>query len=165
VAGRAAHGLAEFHQLAGAGRAVGSHLDLRSLAGHNAARFGLHLRRARALAVADIEPSLQYRLVRVVEPVALLHRDAADHLAAGVLDDADAQRLQLVIELTGDQPLPQQLRRRGRIVGEELGEDWLRRPLRHRRCRRECSEEQQCREAASGGEPRTRSGENGYIAQ
>src|SRR5205807_1005568 len=57
------HGLAEFHQLAGAGRAVGSHLDLRSLAGHDTARLGLHLRRARALAVADIAPGLQHRLV------------------------------------------------------------------------------------------------------
>jgi len=33
------------------------------------------------------------------------------------------------VELTGDQPFPQQLRRHGGIVGEELGEDWLRRPL------------------------------------
>jgi hypothetical protein len=52
---------------------------------------------------------------------------------------SEARRLQL----TGNHPLPQQLRRRGRIVGEELGEDWLPRPLRHRRRRRECSEEQQ----------------------
>jgi len=36
------------------------------------------------------------------------------------------QRLQLAVELTGDQPLPQQLRRRGRIVREKLCEDWLR---------------------------------------
>jgi 1-deoxyxylulose-5-phosphate synthase len=35
------------------------------------------------------------------------------------------------VELTGDQPAPQQLRRRRRIVRE----DWLRRPLPHRRQR------------------------------
>ena len=38
--------------------------------------------------------------------VALLHRDATDRLAAGVLDDADAQRLQLAVALTEDQPFP-----------------------------------------------------------
>src|SRR6516165_12759771 len=69
------HEFTEFHQLASAGRAVGSHLDLRSLAGHDAARLGLHRRRARALAVADVVPRLQHRLVRAVEPVALLHRE------------------------------------------------------------------------------------------
>jgi len=138
------HGLAEFHQLAGAGRAVGSHLDLRPLARHDATRLGLHFRRARALAVADIAPGPQHRLARVLEPVALLDRDAADRLAARVLDDADAQRLQPAVELTGDQPFPQQLRRHGGIVGEELGEDGLRRALPHRRRRRECGEEQQC---------------------
>ena len=69
------HEFTEFHQLASAGRAVGSHLDLRPLAGHDAARLGLHRRRARALAVADVVPSLQHRLVRAVEPVALLHRE------------------------------------------------------------------------------------------
>src|SRR5205085_7611063 len=36
------HGLAEFHQLACAGCAVGSHLDLRPLAGHDAARLSLN---------------------------------------------------------------------------------------------------------------------------
>jgi hypothetical protein len=41
----------------------------------------------------------------------------------------------------------------------------LRRPLRYRGCRRECSEEQQCREATPAVEPRTRSGGNDYIAQ
>jgi hypothetical protein len=89
-----------------------------------------------------IAPGLQQRLARAVEAVTLLHRDAADRLSAGVLDDADAQRLQLAVELTGDQPLPQQLRRRGRIMGEDFGEDWLRRPLCHRRRRRDCSKEQ-----------------------
>ena len=69
------HEFTEFHQLASAGRAVGSHLDLGPLAGHDAARLGLHRRRARALAVADVVPSLQHRLVRAVEPVALLHRE------------------------------------------------------------------------------------------
>src|SRR5204862_1186001 len=88
------HGLAEFHQLAGAGRAVGSHLDLRPLAGHDAARLGIHHRGARALAVADIASSLQHRLACAVEPVTFLHRDAADGLADGVLNDADTQRLQ-----------------------------------------------------------------------
>src|SRR6516162_1531960 len=113
----------EFHELACAGRAIGSHLDLRPLAGYDAARLGLYRRRARALAVADVIPSLQHRLVRAGEPVALLHRDAADRLSDAVLDDADAQRLQLAVELTGDPPLSQQLRRSGRIVREELGED------------------------------------------
>src|SRR5437773_2761827 len=51
-------------------------------------------------------------------------------LANMVLNNADAQRLQLAVELTGDQPLAQQLRRRDRIVREEFCEDWLRRPLR-----------------------------------
>jgi len=128
------HEFTEFHQLASAGRAVGSHLDLRPLAGHDAARLGLHRRGARALAVADVVPSLQHRLVCAGEPVALLHRDAADCLADAVLDDADAQRLQLAVELTGYQPLAQQLRRPGWIVHEELCEDRLWRPLR--RCRR-----------------------------
>src|SRR5438477_11150818 len=36
------------------GRAVGSHLNLRPLAGHDAARLRLHRRRARALAVAAV---------------------------------------------------------------------------------------------------------------
>jgi len=49
---------------------------------------------------------LQHRLVRTVEPVALLHRDAADRLSDAVFYDTDAQRLQLAVELTGDQPLP-----------------------------------------------------------
>src|SRR6516164_3509096 len=101
------HGLTELHQLAGAGRAVGPHLDLRPLAWHDAARLVLHLRRARAVAIADVAPGLQHRLARVVKPIALLHRDAADPLAAEVLDDADAQRLQLAVELTGDPPFPQ----------------------------------------------------------
>jgi hypothetical protein len=39
----------------------------------------------------------------------------------------------------------------------------LRRLPRHRRCRRKCSEEQQCREAAPGGEPRTRPGETATL--
>src|SRR6266436_2665449 len=78
----------QFHQLASAGRAVGSHLDLCPLAGHDAAGLGLYVRRARALAVADVVPSLQHRLARALEPVALLHRDAADRHSA-VLDDAD----------------------------------------------------------------------------
>ena len=47
------YGLTEFYQLASACLAVRSHLDLRPLAGHDAARLGLHRRRARALAVAD----------------------------------------------------------------------------------------------------------------
>ena len=129
------HGLTEFHKLAGAGRAIGSHLDLRPLAGDDAARRGLHRCRPRALAVADVVPGLQHRFVRAVEPIALLHRDAADRLADAVFDDADAQRLQLAVELTGNPPLPQQLGRLGRVVREELGEDWLRRPLRHHRRR------------------------------
>src|SRR6516225_8984819 len=87
------HAFTEFHELTCAGHAVESHLDLRPLAGHDAARLGLHRRRARALAVADVIPSLQHRLVRAGEPVPLLHRDAADRLADAVLDDADAQRL------------------------------------------------------------------------
>src|SRR5262249_47293326 len=95
-----------FHQLASTGCAVGSHLDLGPLAGHHATRLGLHSSRARAVAVADVVPILQHRLVRASEPVALLHGDAADRLADGVLDDADAQRLQLAVELTGDPPLP-----------------------------------------------------------
>ena len=82
--------LTEFHQLASAGRAVGSHLDLRPLAWHDAARLSLHRRRARALAVADVVPSLQHPLARAVKPVALLHRDATDRLAGAILDDADA---------------------------------------------------------------------------
>ena len=131
------YGLSELHQLAGAGRAVGPHLDLRPLAGHDAAWLGLHLRRARALVVADMAPGLQHRRARAVEPVALLHRDAADRLADGVLDDADAQRLQLAVELRGDPPFRQQLRRHRRVIGEKFGEDRLRRPLRHRRRRRE----------------------------
>src|SRR5437660_8697355 len=97
--------------------------------------FASPRRRARALAVADVVSSLQHRLVRASEPVALLHGDAADRLADGVLDDADAQRLQLAVELTRDPPLPQQLRRRGRSVREELCEDWLGCPLRRRRRR------------------------------
>jgi hypothetical protein len=107
-------------------------LDLGPLAGDDAARLGLHRHRARALAVADVVLSLQHRLASVVEPIAILHRDAADRLADAVLDDADAQRLRLAVKLTGDPPLPQQLRRYGRIVREELCEDRLRRPLRHR---------------------------------
>src|SRR5207248_5923240 len=133
-------------------------------AGHDAARLGLNRRGARALAVADIAPRLPHRFARAVEPVALLHRDAADRLAYGVLDDADAQRLQIVVELAGDPPLPQQLRRRGRIVGEEFGEGWLWRRLRHRR-RRECSKEQQCRGAAPGLAPGTRPPRSRYIAR
>src|SRR6516165_943522 len=74
-------GLAEFHQRAGDCRAVGPHLDLRPLARDDAARLGLQLRRARSLAIADIAPGLQHRPAHV-EPVALLHRDAADSLAA-----------------------------------------------------------------------------------
>ena len=35
-------------------------------------------------------PSLQHRLVRASKRVALLHGDAADRPADGVLDDADA---------------------------------------------------------------------------
>ena len=89
-------GLAEFHQLASASRAVGSYLDLRPLAAHDAARLGLQLRRARPLSVADIAPGLQHRLADV-EPIALLYRDAADSLAAGILDNADAERLQLAV--------------------------------------------------------------------
>src|SRR5215831_7250857 len=126
------HGLTEFHKVAGAGRAIGSDLDLRPFAGDDAARLGLHRPRARAFAVADVVPSQQHRLVRAVEPIPILHRDAADRLADRVLDDADAQRLQFAIELTGDPPLPQQPRRLRRIVREEFHEDWLRRPLRHR---------------------------------
>jgi hypothetical protein len=77
----------------------------------------------------------------------------------------DAQRLQLAVELTGDQPLPQQLRRHGGIVGEELGEDWLRRALPHRRRRRECRKEQQCNGAAPGTKPATRIPGSRYIAR
>src|SRR5262249_2230597 len=106
-------------------------------------------RGARALAVANIAFGLQHRLTGTIEPVSLLHRDPADRLADGVLDDADAQRLQLAVELTGDPPLPEQLRRRGLIVSEELGENRLRLPLRHRRRRCQCGDEQQCREAAA----------------
>lgn len=64
-------------------------------------------------------------------PPTLRPGHATDRLADPVLDDADAQWLQLAVELTGDQPAPQQLRRRRRIVRE----DWLRRPLPHRRQR------------------------------
>src|SRR5262245_15065068 len=85
----------EFHQLTSAGCAVGSHLDLRPLARHEATRLGLHSRRARAVAVADVVPSLQHRLVRASEPVALLDGYSPNRLTDGVLDDADAQRLQL----------------------------------------------------------------------
>ena len=63
-------------------------------------------------------------------------RDAADRLPDTVLDDADAQRLQLAVELTRDQPLPRQLHRHGWIVREEFCEDRLRRRLRHRHHRR-----------------------------
>jgi putative transposase len=45
-------------------------------------------------------------LARAVEPVTLLHRDAADRLADGVRDNADAQRPQLAVQLSGDPPLP-----------------------------------------------------------
>jgi hypothetical protein len=72
----------------------------------NPARLGLPRTPARAFAVSDVVPSLQHRLVRAVEPIPILHGDAADRFADGVLDDADAQRQQLAIELTGDQPLP-----------------------------------------------------------
>jgi len=81
-----------------------------------------------------------------------------------VLDDADAQRLQPAVELTGDPPLPQQLRRLTRIVGEEFGEDRLRRRLRRRHRRRECGEDQQCREAP-GVEPGIRPARSRYIAR
>src|SRR5207248_38236 len=138
-------------------------------AGHDAARLGLNRRGARALAVADIAPRLPHRFARAVEPVALLHRDATDRLADGVLDDADAQRLQIVVELAGDPPLAQQLRRCGRIVGEELGEDWLWNRLwhrlRHRRHQRECSKEQQCPGASPGVEPATRAPRSRYIVR
>src|SRR4051794_26998351 len=125
-------GLTEFHQLTSAGRAVGSYLDLRPLAGHDTPRLGRHRSRARALIAANVASCLQHRLTRAGKPVALLHRDAADRLTNIVLDNADAQRLQLAVELTGDPPLPQQLRRSGGIVRKELCEDWLRRPLRRR---------------------------------
>jgi hypothetical protein len=62
------------------------------LAGHNPARLGLDRRGARAFAVADIAPGPQHCLARAIEPVSLLHRDAADRLADGVLDDADAEQ-------------------------------------------------------------------------
>src|SRR5436305_12143539 len=104
------------HQLASAGGAVGTNLDLRPLAGHDASRRGLYRRRAGTLAAADVVPSLQHRLVRAGEPVALLNGDAADRLTNGILDDPNAKRLQLAVELTGDPPLLQQLRRRGRTV-------------------------------------------------
>src|SRR5215472_2081991 len=48
------HGLAELHDLAGTGLAVGFDLDLRPLARRHAIGLRLHLRRARALGVADI---------------------------------------------------------------------------------------------------------------
>ena len=64
-------------------------------------------------------------------PPTLRPGHATDRLADPVLDDAEAQWLQLAVEVTGDQPAPQQLRRRRRIVRE----DWLRRPLPHRRQR------------------------------
>jgi hypothetical protein len=67
--------------------------------------------------------------------------------------------------LLAAKPLPQQLRRHSGIVGEELGEDWLRRALPHRRRRRECREEQQCNEAAPGTEPATRTAGSCYIAR
>jgi hypothetical protein len=62
------------------------------------------------------EPSLS-QTQRLASIIALLApsspspscRDAADRLAGAVLDDAAAQRLQLAVELTRDQPLPQQL--------------------------------------------------------
>src|SRR4029077_10035956 len=98
--------------------AVRSYLDLRPLAGHDPARLGRHRSRPRALTAADVASCLQHRLVRAGKPVALLHRDAADRLTNAVLDNADAQRLQLAVELTGDQPLAQQLRRSDRIVRE-----------------------------------------------
>jgi len=66
--------------------------------------------------------------------------------------------------LLAAKPLPQQLRRHSGIVGEELGEDWLRRALPHRRRRRECREEQQCNGAA-GTEPATRTAGSRYIAR
>jgi hypothetical protein len=50
------------------------------------------------------------------------------------------------------------------FAGEELGEDWLRRPLRHCHRRRECSEEQQCREAALGVALGIRPAGSRYIA-
>jgi hypothetical protein len=67
--------------------------------------------------------------------------------------------------LLAAKPLPQQLRRHSGIVGEELGEDWLRRALPHRRRRRECREEQQCNGAAPGTEPATRTAGSCYIAR
>src|ERR1043166_230759 len=112
---------------------LGLPLDPRPVPGPPTATLRLPRCRARALAVADVVPSLQHRLVRASQPVTLLDGDAADRLADGVLDDADAQRLQLAVELTRDPPLPQQLRWYGRIVREELRKDWLGRSLR--RCR------------------------------
>src|SRR5262249_55102970 len=115
------HGLAKFHQLARASGAGGSHLDLRPLAGHQPpppARLGGASGSAGSLAVAYIAPGLQHRVACALEPVCLLYRDAADGLADGVLDDADTQRLQLAVELTGDPPFLQQLRRRSRIIGK-----------------------------------------------
>ena len=100
------HGFTESHQLAGAGRAVGSHLDLRPLAGRDPTRLRCHRHCARAFALADVVPGLQRRLVRASDPVALLHGNAADRLAYGILDNADPQRLQLAVELTRDPPLP-----------------------------------------------------------
>ena len=131
------HEFTEFYQLTSAGRTVGSHLDLRPLAGDDAARLSLDRRRARTLSGADVLPSLQHRVGRTVEPVAFVNRDAADCLSDAVLDDADAQRLQFAVELTGDPPFPQQLRRRGRIIREKLCEDGLRRPLRRGHRQRE----------------------------
>src|SRR5436190_1175906 len=159
------HGLAEFHQLPGAGPAVGSHLDLRPLAGHAAARLGLHLRRARALAVAAITPGLHHRLVRLVDPITLLNRDAADRLAAEVIDDADAQRLQIAFELIGDPTLPSNCHGAAGSYAKSSVKTGCGGPLRHRCRRPECREEQQCRDAAPGVESESRSAGSRYIAE
>src|SRR5262249_2022485 len=64
-------GFTEFPQLPSAGRAVGSYLDLRPLAGHDAARLGRRRSRPRAFTAADVASCLQHRLARAGKPVAL----------------------------------------------------------------------------------------------
>ena len=76
-------GLAELRDLACAGLAVGLDLDLRALAGRDAVGLRLHLRRARAVGVADIALRRFHRVGRTIERVALLDRDAADRVAVG----------------------------------------------------------------------------------
>src|SRR3954471_19627273 len=74
-------GFTELHQLTSAGRAVGSYLDLRPLAGHDTPRLGRHRSRARALIAADVASCLQHRLVRPGKSAAPLHRNSRRSVA------------------------------------------------------------------------------------